>query len=177
MSGRWFLIGAAVWALGGTAWGEPPSTGLNGLDRELGSTGRVGVYAPRSSTPIEPAPTEADTAARAPRPQSEDHEGAGHADHAPVLSEEEFRETDAPVSACRVEVARRRQISPQKLAAKEVVVHFTVQANGHVRDAEAVSAPGTDLEIAACAKRVVSDWVFAKHAGRAITAQRTYHFQ
>ena len=55
--------------------------------------------------------------------------------------------------------------------------HFTVQANGHVREAEAVSAAGTDLEIAACAKRVVSEWVFAKHTGRDIAAQRTYRFQ
>jgi hypothetical protein len=181
MSARWLLlIGAAVWGLGGRAWAEPPSTGLNGLDRELGSTGRIGVYAPRSSTPIEPAPKEADTAARAPEvpADDDDHEATEpKAAVTAVLSEEEFHRTDAPVAGCRVEVARRRQISPSKLAAKEVVVHFTVQANGHVREAEAVSAPGTDLEIAACAKRVVSEWVFAKHTGRDIAAQRTYHFQ
>ena len=179
MSARWLvLIGTAVWALGGKAWAEPPSTGLNGLDRELGSTGRIGVYAPRSSTPIEPAPTEADTAARAPELPADDHDATDHKEGAAaVLSEEEFRRTDAPVAACRVEVARRRQLSPGKLAAKEVVVHFTVLANGHVREAEAVSATGTDLEIAACAKRVVSEWVFAKHAGRDIAAERTYHFQ
>lgn len=181
MSARWLLaVGAAVWALGGSAWADPPSTGLNGLDRELGSTGRIGVYAPRSSTTIEPAPKEADTAARAPEVppvNDDDHEDASNKGAATrVLSEEEFHRTDAPVAACRVEVARRRQISPSKLAANEVVVHFTVQANGHVREAEAVSAPGTDLEIAACAKRVVSDWVFAKHTGRDIAAQRTYHF-
>lgn len=173
------LIGAAVWALGGRAWAEEPSTGLNGLDRELGSTGRIGVYAPRSSTPIEPPPKEADTAARAPELPTDDHEHqiTGNKAAATVLSEEEFHRTDAPVAACRVEVARRRQISPSKLAAKEVIVNFTVQPNGHVREAEAVSAAGTDLEIAACAKRVVSEWVFAKHTGRDIAAQRTYRFQ
>jgi hypothetical protein len=179
MSARWsLLIGTVMWALGSSAWAEPAQTGLNGLDRELGSTGRIGVYAPRSSTPIEPPPTEADTAARMPQvPANDDHEGSEHPGAIAVLSEEEFRRTDAPVTACRVEVARRRQISPGKLAAKEVVLHFTVQANGHVREAEAVSAAGTDLEIAACAKRVVSEWVFAKHTGRDIAAQRTYRFQ
>jgi hypothetical protein len=178
MSARWSLmIGMVMWALGGSALAEPAQTGLNGLDRELGSTGRIGVYAPRSSTPIEPAPTEADTAARAPEVPTGDHDGSEHTGATAVLSEEEFRRTDAPVTACRVEVARRRQISPGKLAAKEVVVHFTVLANGHVREAEATSAPGTDLEIAACAKRVVSEWVFAKHTGRDIAAQRTYRFQ
>ncbi len=94
-----------------------------------------------------------------------------------MLSEEELRRTDAPVEGCRVEVARRRQVALEKLAAKEVVVRFTVQPDGRVRNAETVSAPATDLEIAACAKRVLSEWMFAKHPGPAITARRTYNFR
>jgi outer membrane biosynthesis protein TonB len=74
-------------------------------------------------------------------------------------------------------VARRRQIPPGKLAAKEVVLRFTVEPDGRVRDAEAVSAPDTDLEVAACAKRVLSEWVFARHHGDAIAVQRTYRFR
>jgi len=93
-----------------------------------------------------------------------------------ALSEEEMRRTEAPVNACRVEVARRRQISPQKVAADQVIVRFTVEPNGRVRNAETISAPATDLEIAACAKRVLSEWLFAKHARGQITLQRTYHF-
>ena len=46
-------------------------------------------------------------------------------------------------------------------------MRFNVEADGHVRNAEAVSAIDTDLGIAACAKRVLSEWVFAKHPGEA----------
>ena len=56
-------------------------------------------------------------------------------------------------------------------------MRFNVEADGRVRDAEAVSAPGTDSQIAACAKRVLSEWVFAKHAGDAIAVERTYRFR
>ena len=87
-----------------------------------------------------------------------------------------MQRTEAPVNACRVEVARRRQIPPKKVAAEQVIVRFTVEPNGRVRNAETISAPATDLEIAACAKRVLSEWLFAKHARGVITLERTYHF-
>jgi hypothetical protein len=45
-----------------------------------------------------------------------------------------------------------------------------------VRDAEALSADGTDLEVAACAKRVLSEWVFAKRAQGGTVVERTYRF-
>src|SRR5262249_5308672 len=93
-----------------------------------------------------------------------------------VLSEEEMRRTEAPVSACRVEVARRRQIAPKKVGANQVIVRLTGEANGRVRHAHAVSAPANDLAIAACAKRVLSEWLFAKHARGELTLERTYHF-
>ena len=51
---------------------------------------------------------------------------------------------------------------------------FTVEQSGHVRDAEAVSATDTDLEVAACAKRVLSEWVFARHASGEVTVERAY---
>ena len=76
-----------------------------------------------------------------------------------------------------MEVARRRQVAPKAVAAKEVVLRFDVEADGHVRNAEAVSALDTDLEIAACAKRVLSEWVFAKHRGEAIAVERTYRWR
>ncbi|HVV49640.1 MAG TPA: hypothetical protein VHO06_08275, partial [Polyangia bacterium] len=168
MRARWAVLGVVlVGAIGGTAWGEPASTGLTGLDHELGSTGRIGTYTPRSTEQIVPAAPEADSAPRAPERQAARPDDPRAGDHAGILAEEELRPTETSVAACRVEVARRRQVSPKKLAAKEVVVRFTVEPDGHVRDAEAVEAPETDLEVAACAKRVLSDWVFAKHAGAA----------
>jgi hypothetical protein len=177
MTVRGWGLGLMVVLLGRAVSAEPAPGALPGLDQELGSTGKVGAYAPRAAGRIEPPPVEPDTAARVPELPAERPAVPERApEQSAVLSEEEVRRTEAPVNACRVEVARRRQISPQKVAANEVIVRFTVEPNGRVRDAETISAPATDLEIAACAKRVLSEWLFAKHAHGVITLERTYHF-
>jgi len=182
MTARWVLLGVMIGAAAGYASAEPAETGLAGLDGKLSSTGRIGAYAPQSSTEIAPliaAPmSERDSAPRVLQPVSTAHANlSGQADRRGGLAEEEILPTEGRVIDCRVEVARRRQVSPKKLAAKEVVLRFNVEADGHVRNAEAVSALDTDLEIAACAKRVLSEWVFAKHAGEAIAVERTYRFR
>ena len=185
MKARWVFLGVLVLAIGvaaGRAWSEPAATGLTGLDDKLSSTGRIGVYTPQSSSQIAPGvapPTsDSDSASRGLQPVAPGRARLSvPVEHRAGLAEEEFTPTDAPVTACRVEVARRRQVEPKKLAAKEVVLRFNVEADGHVRNAEAVSALDTDLEIAACAKRVLSGWVFAKHPGEAIPIERTYHFR
>jgi hypothetical protein len=179
---RGVFLGVMIGALAGYASAEPTATGLAGLDDKLSSTGRIGAYAPQSSSQIAPGiapPTsERDSASRALQPVSTERATLSvPAERRGSLAEEEFTPTDGPVVACRVEVARRRQVAPKKLAAKEVVLRFNVEADGHVRNAEAVSALDTDLEIAACAKRVLSEWVFAKHPGEAIAVERTYRFR
>jgi hypothetical protein len=182
MRARWVVLGVMIGAAAGYASAEPAATGLTGLDDKLSSTGRIGAYAPQSSSQIAPgvAPptTESDSASRALQPVSGKPANLSvPVDRRGGLAEEEFAPTDGPVAACRVEVARRRQVAPNKLAAKEVVLRFNVQADGRVRNAEAVSALDTDLEIAACAKRVLSEWIFAKHPGEAIAVERTYRFR
>jgi len=182
MRARWVVLGVMIGAVAGYASAEPAATGLTGLDDKLSSTGRIGAYAPQSSSQIAPgiAPptTESDSASRALQPVSAKPANlSAPVDRRGGLAEEEFTPTDGPVTACRVEVARRRQVAPNRLAAKEVVLRFNVQADGRVRNAEAVSALDTDLEIAACAKRVLSEWVFAKHPGEAIAVERTYRFR
>jgi hypothetical protein len=165
--------------MGGVASAEPAQSGLGALDQQLGSTGRVGAYTPHAATSIEPAPIAPapESSARVPElPTEREAVPDRTPEQTALLSEEEMRRTEAPVNACRVEVARRRQISPQKVAADQVIVRFTVEPNGRVRNAETISAPATDLEIAACAKRVLSEWLFAKHARGLITLERTYHF-
>ena len=180
---RWVVLGVVIGAAAGYASAEPAGTGgLAGLEDKLSSTGRIGVYTPGSSSQIAPGvapPTsDRDSASRGLQPVA-----PGRASVSPPvarrsgLADEEFTPTDGPVAACRVEVARRRQVAPRTVPAKEVVLHFNVEADGHVRNAEAVSALDTDLEIAACAKRVLSGWVFAKHPGETIAVERTYRWR
>jgi hypothetical protein len=176
MGRRWLQAAVLVSGLGGGfASAESAATGLAGLQAELNATGRVGDVTPRTASQIEAASSDAGSASRvpAPPPVSSSDERAGRSGQAADLAEE-FRQTEAPVAACRIEVARRRRVSPNTLAAGRVTLRFTVEANGQVRNAEALSVADTDLEIAACAKRVLSERVFAKRPGGAITIEHTY---
>jgi hypothetical protein len=176
------LLGVMVGAAAGYASAEPSRTGLAGLEDKLSSTGRIGVYTPHSPTGVGPLvapPTSArDSAPRKLGPvASERAISSAQVDRQGGLTDQEFGPTEGRVTNCRVEVARRRQIAPKAVAAKEVVLRFDIEADGHVRNAEAVSAIDTDLEIAACAKRVLSEWVFAKHQGETIAVERTYRWR
>jgi hypothetical protein len=172
------VLGVAVlWTAGGLVRAEGTSTGLTGLDVEMNGTGRVGDPWQRSEAAIV-APTVPDApahrrapAAPAPTPNRSEH---ARPPQGGDLSEQEYRQTDVAVGNCRVEVARRRQVAPASLAAGTVLLRFTVEASGRVRNAEAVSETNTDLELAACAKRVLSEWRFAKHAAGEFTVERVY---
>jgi len=176
-NGGWLLIGmgvAAAAAVEPLAWAD----GLSGLDTQLSGTGRIGTYTPHAA--IAPA-TDASvpTTGRAPLPavaRDGDDTGTREASLPTGVSELDVRPTDDAVAACRVEVARRRHVPLAKVAADSVVVRFTIERSGRVRDAEALSAAGTDLDVAACAKRVLSDWKFAKRARDGIVVERTYRF-
>jgi hypothetical protein len=167
------VMGVVIWG----ALGSARADGLAGLDADLNATGRVGSLTPRMQTPIAvpsiPDPQSVrqapDTAVGRLRRESD-----ARADETAGLSDQEYQQTDAAVAECRVEVARRRRISAAKVAVGTVVLRFTVEPSGRVRDAEAVSATDTDLEVAACAKRVLSEWVFARHASGEITVERSY---
>jgi TonB family protein len=179
---EWLVLAVVLGLDGGAATdasAPPAAPRLSGLEAGLQGTGRIAAVKP-SPSPIEaPAPgtPAADRAGLTKAPAPEQARGSvpsGFEARAGLA--EEFRPTEAPVSACRVEVARRRQVTPDKVAAGTVVVRFTVEENGRVRDAEAVSQSGTDLEVAACAKRVLSEWLFAKRQSGEITVERTYRF-
>jgi hypothetical protein len=108
-----------------------------------------------------------------PVPQVGTNDGRAHAD---TIIEMEYRRAEPRLEQCRIEVARRRRVAPSRVAAKSVTLRWTIEPSGRVQDAEAVLAPQTDTEVAACAKRVISDWTFAKQPGGAQTVEWTYTF-
>src|SRR5262249_53556995 len=132
----WGVVMVAA-LLGQASSAEPRSSGLAGLDHALGTTGRLGVYTPTPNGQIQPPAQEADRAARVPETSPERDAAARAPERTSGLVEEELHPTEVRVSACRVDVARRRQVAPGKLAAKEIVLRFTVEPDGRVRDAEA----------------------------------------
>ena len=179
---RWLVLGLAVGLAGGAASADSGSTGLSGLDAELKGTGRVGAMSPGSDRHIQAADgaapmsaPEARTAHPVSTTGASESSAAGVPTPPTADPTEEYRRTEARVAACRIEVARRRQVPPAKVSAGTVTVRFTVDPNGRVRNAEALSASDTDPDVSACAKRVLSEWVFARHEGKPITVERTYH--
>jgi hypothetical protein len=174
---RW-LTGVVLLGVAATAGSaELASSGLTGLSEQLNATGRIGVYVPKAPVHIAPAAERKDAPRELPSPIADGADAPSVQPSKPSdLVEEELHPTDRAVRDCRVEVARRRQILPDKVAAKEVVVRFNVDPDGQVRGAETLLAPDTDLEIAACAKRVISGWSFAKRPSSALNVERTYRF-
>lgn len=174
---KWMVMVVVSGASATAGSTESTGTGLSGLDAELNATGRIGTYVPQTPVHIAPASKENEAPRELPSPIVSRDDVPHRQIRPDALIEEELRPTDPAVRACRVDVARRRQILPTNVAAKEVVVRFTINRDGHVRDAEALRAPDTDLEIAACAKRVVTQWIFAKRPRNSVNVERTYRFR
>jgi hypothetical protein len=175
----WMVVGvgmAAAAAVESSAWAE----GLAGLDIKLNGTGRIGTYAPRSGSEIAPAADGAatnNTRDAAPAIARIDNEAAARVSRpSSGVGEDELMRTDGAVANCRIEVARRRHKPPAKVAAGTVKLRFSVEKSGRVHDAEALTATDTDLEVAACAKRVLSEWVFRKRPDDVGDVERTYSF-
>jgi hypothetical protein len=99
----------------------------------------------------------------------------GHMRGDPTI-EAEYRRAEPRLQQCRIEVARRRRVAPSRVAAKSVTLRWTIEPSGRVHDAEALLAPQTDHEVAACAKRVITEWTFAKQTGGPQTIEWTYTF-
>lgn len=174
---RWLAVGVLLGLAARAGSAELASSGLTGLSDQLSATGRIGVYVPEATVHIAPAAEEKSDAPRelrAPIVTAQAHPDRPSPND---LAEEELLPTDRAVRTCRVEIARRRQIQPDKVAAKAVVVRFSIDRDGHVREAEALFAPDTDLEVAACAKRVISEWTFAKRSRSAVNVERIYRFR
>ena len=145
------LLAVFVWV--GALWAQG---GDGGVATRTGSAGSIHALAPPTS--LGERPNHANGRSRRWRRAS----SRGHAD---AIIEAEYRRAEPRLQQCRIEVARRRRVAPSRVAAKSVTLRWTIEPSGRVHDAEALLAPQTDTEVAACAKRVISEWVFAKQPG------------
>jgi len=174
----WVVLGVGVVAAAAVE-SLARAEGLAGLDAKLNATGRIGLYAPTVSgiAPPSGGAETRETRNAAPALGRIDAEAAAREAHpTPGLGEDELMRTDGAVASCRIEIARRRQVPPARITAGTVRVRFSVDKSGRVHDAEAVATADTDLDVAACAKRVLSEWEFRKRARPATDVERTYSF-
>jgi hypothetical protein len=185
------MFGASILLF--VAWTAQAASGLSNLDDALSGTGKVADMKPKSGG-IGPATDKPhdDVKVRTPTPATETVVGetvpaaASTSSEDPIAAAEaehdHFAGAEHRLAACRIEVARRRRVPPARVAAGTVTLRWTIQPDGHVRNAEAVGAVDTDLDVAACAKRVMSEWVFDRAkpgtdaAVHPVTVQATYKF-
>jgi hypothetical protein len=179
-------FGVAAALATSTAWAEAPAgsstgqeTALNGLGDELNRTGR---FATVPVTPVgEITPADRTRGGHGEvRVRSVPADSSVKEASAPATeSVREFQYNKALTAAedCRFDVARRRGVVPQNVPAGTVTVRWTIEATGAVRDAEAISVHGTDPEVAACAKRVLTGWHFLRPAGGQVVVERTLTFR
>ncbi|MES1208410.1 MAG: AgmX/PglI C-terminal domain-containing protein [Pseudomonadota bacterium] len=77
---------------------------------------------------------------------------------------------------CRIEVARRRGVTPTKVKAGRLVLRWIVLPNGSVSDAAILQSEPTDRQVMECVKRRMVGWSFTPPTGGAATVERELRF-
>jgi hypothetical protein len=90
------------------------------------------------------------------------------------------RETTARFAAldhCRLDVARRRRISPARVTADALTLRWTILGKGQVTFVEVVGSTPTDAEVLDCVKRDARNWRFTAPVGGNVRLQRAFAFR
>jgi hypothetical protein len=81
------------------------------------------------------------------------------------------------VEECRFDVARRFGITPVEVAADVLVLRWTIEPSGRVRDVSAVASFPSDEAVKACAKGVVSTWPLLSQLQKPVALEWSYTFR
>jgi hypothetical protein len=90
------------------------------------------------------------------------------------------RETTARFAAldhCRVDVARRRRISPARVTADALTLRWTILGKGQVSFVEVVGSTPTDADVLDCVKRDAKNWRFTAPFRGDVRLQRAFVFR
>lgn len=82
----------------------------------------------------------------------------------------------ADIGACRVEVARAKQVKPPEVVADQILLRWTIERDGSIGATEIVAITPVDIGIMDCAKRVMSQWTFSRPRGGALAVERRFKF-
>ncbi len=100
---------------------------------------------------------------------------SGVVDPETLAMEASLRFEDLP--ACRLEIARRAQILPSEVRAGQILLRWSIRADGSVAPLDVVQVTPAHPDLARCVKRVMSGWRFTRpRGGAAAMVQRTYTF-
>ena len=90
--------------------------------------------------------------------------------------DKEIAERFADISACRVDVARGKQVMPSQVVAEKLMLRWIIQPDGTTISTEVVAVAPVDLGIMDCAKRVMSQWTFTRPRGGPLPVERPFQF-
>jgi len=82
----------------------------------------------------------------------------------------------ADVASCRVEVARAKQIKPPQVVADQILLRWTIDADGSTSATDVVAIAPVDLGIMDCTKRAMSQWTFSRPRGGSMAVERKFKF-
>jgi len=94
----------------------------------------------------------------------------------PRVLDKEIAERFADIAACRVDVARLKQLMPSQVTADKLMLRWIIQPDGTTASTEVVAVAPVDLAIMDCAKRVMSQWTFTRPRGGAMPIERPFQF-
>jgi hypothetical protein len=94
----------------------------------------------------------------------------------PRVLDKEIAEHFADISACRVDVARGKQVMPSQVVADKLMLRWIIQPDGTTASTEVVAIAPVDLAIMDCAKRVMSQWTFTRPRGGPTPVERPFQF-
>jgi hypothetical protein len=94
----------------------------------------------------------------------------------PAVLEREIAEHFMEVGACRIEVARAKQVTPAQVVADRLLLRWIIESDGAAGPTDVVAVAPVDLAIMDCAKRVLSQWRFTPPRGGSMLIERDYAF-
>ena len=94
----------------------------------------------------------------------------------PRILDREVADHFNEIAACRVEVARAKQIKPPEVVADQILLRWTIERDGSIGSTEIVAVTPVDLGIMDCAKRVMSQWTFSRPRGGTLAVERRFTF-
>jgi len=150
--------------------------GLNGIDADR--TGRIAsapvahegtaiapaVLRQSKEAPVAPAAT----VALAPPPP-------GVIDDKLLAREIETR--FAPLTLCRIDVARAKQVRVEEVEADRLTLRWTIAPTGEAIAPEVVAMAAVDPDVLHCVKHQMTTWTFSRPSGGPLPIERVFSFR
>jgi hypothetical protein len=94
----------------------------------------------------------------------------------PRVLDREVADKFTQIAACRVDVARSKQVTPSQIVADTLLLRWIIERDGSTGSTEVVATAPIDLGVMDCAKRVMSQWRFTAPRGGAKAVERSFTF-